>query len=346
MKFSIHTDNPVDGVDHFGYALAYHKIKETIGQIELDGKKIEVTQNDPNTIVQLFMGSNPGQFYINQYKIQMTQWESTIAPASWKGFAEKYEEFWTANPYGASAIIAAGVPAKKVHVFEHGIDSSVWTPKLRGQNDKIRFLHVDSDNPRKRSDLVLKAFKKAFGDDPRYELTLKYSLKKTKYYDTFEHSVVDWDDPEVMAKQGRWEGNVRHIEEITSTSDLVKIYHFHDVMVYPSEGEGFGFIPLQAIVTGMPTISTGIWCSYEKYLNGNVIKSTFGPSTFMKHYPGDCIIPDLRSTVRLMVRTAENIQEQSKLFFDRVPEVAEEYSWYNKTYPVIKALYERAGQYF
>jgi glycosyltransferase involved in cell wall biosynthesis len=346
MKFSIHTDNPVDGAEHFGYALAYHKIVETVGQVKLDGKSIKVTRNDPDTNIQLFMGSNPGQFHPNQYKIQMTQWESTIAPAHWAKCAEKYDEFWTANPYGAKAIIRSGVPAHKVFVFEHGIDSSVWTPKLRGQNDKIRFLHVDSDNPRKRSDIVVKAFKKAFGDDPMYELTLKYSLKKTKYYDTFADSVVNWDDPEVMAKHGRWEGNVRHIEEITSTADLVKIHHFHDIMVYPSEGEGFGFIPLQAIVTGMPTISTGIWCSYDKYLNGNIIDSTFGKSTFMKHYPGNCIIPDLRATTRMMHRVANDIQNQAKLFLDRVPEVAEEYSWYNKTYPVIKALHERVRHLF
>jgi len=343
-SFSIHTDNPVDGVEHFGYALAFHKIKDSIGEVKIDGKNIDVTRNDPGTKIQLFMGSNPGQFNPGQYKIQMTQWESTVAPSAWKDYAKNYDEFWTANPFGAKAIVRAGVPEEKVFVYEHGIDSTIWTPKMRGQNDKVRFLHVDSDNPRKRSDLALRAFKKAFGDNPNYELTLKYSLKKTKYYDTFKESKADWNDPAVMEKQGRWEGNVRYIEEITTTEDLVKIYHYHDVLVYPSEGEGFGFIPLQALVTGMPTICTGIWPSYEKYLNGNVIETTFGPSTFMKHYPGQCIIPDLRSTIELMKSVAGDISQQSKLFYERSAEVAEEYSWENKTKPVIKALYSRVGQ--
>jgi glycosyltransferase involved in cell wall biosynthesis len=343
-SMSIHTDNPVDGADHFGYALAFHKIKESIGKVSVAGKKIDVTRNDPTTKIQLFMGSNPGQFHPNQYKIQMTQWESTVAPAYWKKCAENYDEFWTANQFGANAIIRAGVPAKKVFVYEHGIDSTVWTPKLRGQRDKIRFLHVDSDNPRKRSDLVLWAFKKAFGDDPNYELTLKYSLKKTKYYDTFKESKVNWDNPKVMEKQGRWEGNVRHIEEITSTEDLVKIYHYHDALVYPSEGEGFGFIPLQGLVTGMPVISTGVWPSYEKYFNGNIIASNLGPSTFMKHYPGKCVIPIPRSLVRLMKEFAENMQQQCNLFYNRSSEVAEEYSWENKTKPVIEALYKRVDK--
>jgi glycosyltransferase involved in cell wall biosynthesis len=344
LQFSIHTDNPVDGVEHFGYALAFHKIKDSINNIKLDGEKIKVTRNDPDTKIQLFMGSNPGQFHPNQYKIQMTQWESTLAPASWKKFAENYNEFWTANQFGANAIIRSGVPANKVFVYEHGIDGSIWTPKLRGQNDKVRFLHVDSDNPRKRSDLALWAFKKAFGDNPNYELTLKYSLKKNKYYDTFDNSKVDWNDPVIMEKHGRWDNNVRYIEEITSTEDLVKIYHYHDVLVYPSEGEGFGFIPLQALATGMPVISTGVWASYEKYFNGNTIDSNLGPSTFMNHYPGKCVIPIPRSTVELMKKVANNIDEQCKLFYNRAPEVIEEYSWENKTKPVIEALYKRVGK--
>jgi len=343
-SMSIHTDNPVDGAEHFGYALAFHKIKDSIGNVKLDGKNVNVTRNDPDTKIQLFMGSNPGQFHPNQYKIQMTQWESTLAPASWKKFSQNYNEFWTANPFGAAAIIKAGVPAEKVFVYEHGIDSSVWTPKLRGQNDKIRFLHVDSDNPRKRSDLVLWAFKKAFGDNPNYELTLKYSLKKTKYYDTFKDSVVDWKKPEIMKSHGRWDGNVRYIEEITSTDDLVRIYHYHDVLVYPSEGEGFGFIPLQGLVTGMPTISTGVWASYQKYFNGNVIESKLGPSTFMNHYPGKCVIPVPRSLVNLMKNCAKNIKDQSRLFYNTSFEVAKEYSWENKTKPVIEALYKRVGK--
>jgi hypothetical protein len=94
----------------------------------------------------------------------------------------------------------------------------------------------------------------------------------------------------------------------------------------------------------MPVISTGIWASYEKYFNGNIIDSDFGKSTFMKHYPGKCIIPVPMSVSRLMSKVAMNMDAQAKLFYDRVPEVTEEYSWENKTRPVMEALYKRAGQ--
>jgi glycosyltransferase involved in cell wall biosynthesis len=276
----------------------------------------------------------------------MSQWESTIVPPTWKRFSRRYDEFWTANYYGAAAMERSGISPKKIHVMEHGVDSSIWTPTLRGHSNKIRFLHIDSDNPRKRSDLVLEAFKKAFGDNPDYELTLKYSLVNAKNTDTFPKSSVDWSRQDILEHHGEWYRNVRRIRELTTTEDLVKLYHFHDVLVYPSEGEGFGLIPLQALATGMPTISTGIWPSYEKYINGNIIDSKFGKSTYIERFPGDCIIPDLDSTVELMKSVANNIEKQSELFYSRVPEIQEEYSWENKVVPVIKKLYRRVPDKF
>lgn len=340
-RFSIHTDNPVTDADHFGYAVAYHKIKETIPQVKIGNKLVQLSENDRSAGIQLFMGSNPGKFYPGQYKIQMTQWESTLAPASWKIHAKRYDEFWTANQWGADAIINSGVPRRKVHVFEHGIDSSIWTPKLRGTGNKIRFLHVDAGSPRKRSDVTLEAFKAAFGDNPDYELTLKYGLKTMKYYEKFDNSIVDWSNDSVMASHGEWDGNVRRIQEIMSTADMVKLYHYHDVLVYPSEGEGFGLIPLQAIATGMPVICTGRWPSYINYLNNNIIDTRLGESKFLTYLDGEMCVPSVGSTVELMKSVASNINKQSKKFLQQVPEVTEEYSWINKTTPVIQSLYER-----
>ncbi len=342
-RFSIHTDNPVTDADHFGYAVAYHKIKETIPQVKIKDNFVKLSENDRSAGIQLFMGSNPGKFYPGQYKIQMTQWESTLAPSSWKVHAKRYDEFWTANQWGADAIINAGIPRRKVHVFEHGIDSSIWTPKLRGTGNKIRFLHVDAGSPRKRSDVTLEAFKAAFGDNPDYELTLKYGLKTMKYYDKFDKSTVNWDDPKVMANHGTWDKNVRSIQEIMTTEDMVKLYHYHDVLVYPSEGEGFGLIPLQAIATGMPVISTGRWPSYINYLNNNIIDTKLGKSKFLTYLDGEMCVPNVASTTELMKSVARSIGRQSKVFFRQVPELVDEYSWINKTTPVIKSLYERIG---
>jgi glycosyltransferase involved in cell wall biosynthesis len=340
------SSDPVSGADHFGYAVAYHSIRNEINKLKINGVPVKVFENSDNPNIKLYMGKNPGEFANHQYKIQMSQWESTQAPAEWARCARKYDEFWTANYWGAWGLVNSGISEEKVHVFEHGIDSEIWKPTLRGTRNKIRFLHVDSDNPRKRSDLVLEAFKKAFGDNPDYELTLKYSLIATSYDNVYDKTKLDWSRTDILEHAGEWYKNVRRIREITTEQDMVSLYHFHDVLIYPSEGEGFGLIPLQAIVTGMPTISTGRWPSYEKYFNGNIIESSLGPSTHIKYFSGDCVIPSLDSTIEWMKFVSDNIEDQSKLFYSRVPEIQQEYSWKAKVEPMINALYQRVPDKF
>lgn len=323
---------------YFGYAYAYSEIAKHLRQYEYEGNKINVDMNSPKSKVQLYFGSPHGFFYPHQYKIQMTQWESTLVPPHWVDLAKGYDEWWTANPFGAEAFINAGVPAEKVHVFEHGVDGSMWTPRKRGTRDTIRFLHIDSGSPRKRASLAVEAFKKAFGDNPDYEITLKYSHGAG--------SEQDWFNEKTLETYGEWEGiNVRHIRENMTIEHLISLFHYHDVLIYPSEGEGFGLIPLQALATGMPVISTSDWCSYERYLNGNVIESHRGISDVVETYTrhGEVIIPHLDSMVELMKNTANNIESQSEKFYKQIPDVLHDYSWQRLTNKSIDSLINRIG---
>jgi glycosyltransferase involved in cell wall biosynthesis len=325
---------------YFGYAYAYNEIKNNFEKYLAElGIKLEL--NTPKSNVQMYFGSPHGFFYPHQYKIQMTQWESTKVPPHWKDFAKGYDEWWTANDFGKQAFIDSGIPEEKVYVFEHGVDSTLWQPKLRGQNGAVRFLHIDSGSPRKRADLAKAAFKKAFGDNPNYEITFKHSH--------IPSSGVDWNNPKTMATHGEWESkNIRHIRENMSTEDLVKLYHYHDAIIYPSEGEGFGMIPMQALATGMPVISTGRWCSYERYLNNNIIDSHIGQSEIQETYTrfGDVVVPNLDSMVELMRSVAKNIDEHSKVFLDQRQQVIEDYDWYSLSKKAIDPLVERLGLEF
>lgn len=322
---------------YFGYAYTYYEIERHLKQY-LKTLDIELELNSKKSNVQMYYGSPDGFFYDHQYKIQMTQWESTLVPPNWVHHAKRYDEWWTANQFGADAFINAGVPAEKIHVFEHGVDSSVWTPRKRGQNDVIRFLHVDSGSPRKRADLAITAFKQAFGNSLDYELTLKHSHHA--------QSSKNWYDTDVLESHGDWEStNVRHIRENMTLEELVSLFQFHDVLVYPSEGEGFGLIPLQALATGMPVISTGRWCSYEKYLQGNVIESKLGVSNIEETYTrfGEVVLPELDSLVDIFKTTASNIKTQSDVFMEQVPDVTEEYSWSALTKKATDDLISRIG---
>jgi glycosyltransferase involved in cell wall biosynthesis len=323
---------------YFGYAYAYNETHKHLKNYQHNGNTINIDTNSPKSKTQLYFGSPPGFFYDHQYKIQMTQWESTLIPPHWVEHAKGYDEWWTANQFGADAYINAGVPAEKIHVFEHGVDSSIWTPKKRGTKDKIRFLHIDSGSPRKCAPLAVKAFKKAFGNSLNYEITLKYSHHAP--------SKKDWFDENVLESHGKWQDtNVRHIKENMTLEHLVSLFHYHDILIYPSEGEGFGLIPLQALATGMPVISTSDWCSYDKYFNENIIESHRGISDTVETYTryGEVVLPHLDSMVDLMKNAAENFKSQSEKFYNQIDEVVADYSWQKRTNMAMDSLINRIG---
>ena len=322
---------------YFGYAYTFNEIQRYLAQVSTPEGKLNVGLNSPKARTQIYYGSPPGAFYDHQYKIHMVQWESTQVPDSWVEILSKYDEIWTANYFGRNAFIEAGLPESMVHVFEHGIDSHIWTPMLRGQNDKIRFLHIDSGSPRKRADIAEKAFKAAFGDNPNYELTLKYSY----------HGLTgaNWHNKDVLESRGEWNKNVRKIHETLPLDQLVSFYHFHDVLIYPSEGEGFGMIPLQAIATGMPVISTALWCSYSDLFPDTQIESALGQSDIVENYPrpGMVVIPDLDSTINIMKTVASDILSYAAKGMSYVNDAIRKYSWAQQCQNVIDGLIGRKG---
>jgi glycosyltransferase involved in cell wall biosynthesis len=54
--------------------------------------------------------------------------------------------------------------------------------------------------------------------------------------------------------------------------ELVNLYHRHHVLIYPTWGEGFGFIPAQALASGMPVITTYPWAEYKEFIGPLKIK--------------------------------------------------------------------------
>jgi hypothetical protein len=128
-----------------------------------------------------------------------------------------------------------------------------------------------------------------------------------------------------------------------SQTEMVQLYHDHDILVYPTEGEGFGLIPLQALATGMPTISTGRWCSYEKYLGGNIIKSKIGKTQNSGFHTGEVVLPDFDSTVELMKACVDDFDAQCDFYYQQSSSVIKEYNWQNQCDKFLRSFIKRKG---
>lgn len=346
LIFSLHTDQHIkDAVNIFGYAYGYNRITKHFNQFSYRNKKMRAVQNSPEAPIQMFymepewynqkemIDLRPKgyqKFYDHQYKIYGTHLEATKVWPHWINTMNAADEIWVGNFFARDAVVNSGVTTP-TYVFEHGIDD-MWKPKRRGQNKKIRFLHVDSDSPRKRADLVEKAFLELFKDSNDVEITFKHHGAVR----TPEFSVSDLFNT-------KKDGNITRIYQTLSQDDMVKLFHDHDILVYPSEGEGFGFIPLQALATGMPTISTGRWCSYEKYLGNNIIESKLGKTQYTGYDFGEVVLAEYESILHLMKEAVDNFEQQCDYFYNQADKVYKEYNWQSKCDEMLRGLISRVG---
>lgn len=281
----------------------------------------EVPFDDPSAPVQISL--NPPHWYKfneGQYRIGYTPWESTVLPDGWLKKMNDCDEVWATSEWVANVFEMAGVK-KPVHVYEHGLDN-FWQPRRRKAGEVIKFLHMGEPALRKGGQMTVDAFRDVFGDRDDVHLTIK------AYH---QHFLRVWDNGKITTPDKAY-NNVSVITESMHMQELLDLYYDHDVLVYPSYGEGFGFIPLQALGTGMPVISTLQWAPYRKFMEELPIGTRRDRSIWALH-PGDVLYPDynhLKGHLYNMSRR-DILEEHQKRFFLRANEVHKEYDWVSKT---------------
>ena len=278
-----------------------------------------VSFQNPDAPVQLnFSQPNYFKLHRNQYQISYTPWESTVIPEEWRKTLEIVDEIWTTSDWCANVFEDNGY--KNVKVFPHGIDL-IWAPRRRRDDGVIKFLHVGEPAPRKAGQMVVDAFANLFGNDPRYSLTLKaFKHNTTRIYNNYI-------DKNIIGLPNKVYNNIYIIDKDVSTEELINIYYDHDVLVYPSYGEGFGFIPLQALATGMPTICTKGWAQYENYIGPLKLKSELIDSPWPFPHEGKVFEPSYQHLLELMRDVSVNFNAYSGYYYAQSTKIHKEYNW-------------------
>lgn len=317
MKISYYTIqaglNPAVGYGYAGKSIV--KSLNNLGH--------EVSFANPKADIQLnFTQPHFYKFHKNQYQIGYTPWESTSMRPDWVERFNYCDEVWATSDWVAKVFKDCGV-VKPIFVYSHGIED-IWKPKKRIKRDgePLKFLHVGEPAPRKDGQLVVETFIKLFGNNPDYHLTLKCHNNNTvRVYNKYNELV----NPDKAVN------NITVIKEQYEESRLVQLFHDHHVMVYPTWGEGFGFIPLQALATGMPTISTYDWAQYEKYIGPLKLKSRLThdvlPKAIGDGHIGQMFRPDKKHIEDLMLEVATNFRAYSGYYFSQSSKIHEEYNW-------------------
>lgn len=295
----------------------------------------EVKWSDPKAKIQLnFTQPHLYKFHKNQYQIGYTPWESTGIRPEWKTKLNSCDEVWATSTWNAEVYKNNGVE-KKITVYPHGIED-IWKPKKRIVEDVFKFLHVGEPSPRKSGQLVVDTFIKMYGNNPKYQLTVK----------AHNHHII-----RVYNKKGElgtpemFYSNIKIINEEIPAEGLVNLYHQHHCLIYPTWGEGFGFIPLQALATGMPTITTYDWAEYKEFIGPLGLKSKLTNETLPKAigdpHLGNMFKPDEKHLLDQMHDVVDNFSAYSGYYFTQSTRIHEKYNWIELTKNAFSHLEEK-----
>jgi glycosyltransferase involved in cell wall biosynthesis len=314
-----------------GYGVAGYNIVSA-----LQGLGHTVAFEEPSAPVELwfcqpeywdFSGQRNGQ-NPDQYKIGYAPWESTILPDMWFPGLADADEVWTTSEWCKNVFEDNGIP--NVRVYEHGIDGEFWRPLRRRASRKLKFLHVGEPAPRKGGSKAVEAFLDLFENNNDVHLTIKahtYNTIRVRRGGSLK-------TPDAFS-------NITVIAEEMTEDELLGLYLKHDVLVYPSYGEGFGFIPLQALSTGMPTICTGEWAPYKRFLGNLAVDSHEINTPWEIMHPGNVLEPDDDDLRDKMLFVYNNFDGLSRRFYAQAKDVQAAYNWQTLTKNAFEHIVQR-----
>ena len=177
-------------------------------------------------------------------------WEESGFPLEWvEEFNKHLQAITCLTPHVEKILIDHGVTVP-VSVSGCGIDHwdrIVTDSTFRLPHTGFKFLHVSSCFPRKGADLLLKAYGRAFSSLDDVVLVIK----------TFPnpHNEIDRWLREAVGDRRDFP-RVEIIIEDFDNSRLKALYEACDVLVAPSRAEGFGLPMAEAMMSGLPVITT------------------------------------------------------------------------------------------
>lgn len=248
--------------------------------------------------------------------IGYTAWESTEITKSWVQSMNKMDEIWAPSQFNIDTYREAGVEVP-LRVLNHGINPDHWWPHMRETTGQFKFFHIGGDAPRKGAVMTYDAFKDVFGERDDVHLTLKGRKLSFK-------------------PKGK---NVTHHSELIPQNDLRQMYLDHHAMIYPTNGEGFGLIPFQAMATGMPTAVTN-WGGILDFIDGSgwpIGVHYLTTPTYEPHI-GHWAQPKYEDVCKWMHRFVENREVYAGLAYDLAKNFCDFFSWENIAKSALKDM--------
>jgi len=189
--------------------------------------------------------------------IGQTVWENDAVPERWHRELAPADEIWVPTEWNASTLRAAGVAAE-IHVVPHVVDDGTFTaPPLVIGSGRFVFASVCTWDWRKRPDLLLHAFLRAFTADDDVTLVLKTGANALSWPGMPRTGRPTWRYVMDVVRQYPDAAHVVLDTESWTDQEMAGLWQLADCYVSLTSVEGWGLGAFDAAVAGVPLIITG-----------------------------------------------------------------------------------------
>ncbi len=180
-------------------------------------------------------------------------WELDVAPPSWRVGAGFVHEIWTPSRFSAAALEA--LAPGRVRVVPHPVAADPPVPSALARADfglpgaaivVLVSFSLASSFERKNPLAAIAAFRAAFGDRADRVLVLKVV-----------HASHAPADLELLRRAIAGAPNIRLETRLLPAADSHALTRCADILLSLHRSEGFGLVPAEAMLLGVPVVATG-----------------------------------------------------------------------------------------